>query len=261
MAIDYITPAEARNRNGLRLVLTGGVPGPWGEAAKSVFYARNVSYQAVLQIPGETDEDLEAWTGASNAPAAVYNDEAPCSRWEQILYLAERLGSGPSLVPDEVDLRVEMHGLAQEICGEQGFGWSCRLAMLEPVMQGDTSDPAVASTAVLARKYGYREDAVGQAGPRVKGIMQMLARRLARQKAAGSDYLVGNALTAADIYWATFAALVKPLPDDFCPMPANLRAMYTNNPPPIADAVDALPELFVHRDLIYEKYLTLPMEF
>ena len=35
--MEYLSVEEAKNRSGLRLVLTRGVPGPWGEAAKAIF--------------------------------------------------------------------------------------------------------------------------------------------------------------------------------------------------------------------------------
>ena len=40
----------------LRLVLTRGVPGPWGEAAKAIFYVKKIPYVKVAQIAGENDD-------------------------------------------------------------------------------------------------------------------------------------------------------------------------------------------------------------
>ena len=37
---------------------------------------------------------------------------------------------------------------------------------------------------------------------------------------------MGDALSALDVYWAAFAAIVRPLPADLCPMPEFLRAQY-----------------------------------
>jgi hypothetical protein len=61
-----------------------------------------------------------------------------------------------------------------------------------------------------------------------------------------------------DIYWATFAALIKPLPPDLCPIPASLRMFFTNTDPVIAAAI--APGLMEHRDFIYREYLELPMD-
>ena len=49
----------------------------------------------------ETNDDLFAWTGMRNAPIAVLDDEPPQSTWHEILLLAERVGSGPSLMPTD----------------------------------------------------------------------------------------------------------------------------------------------------------------
>ena len=48
--IKYLSVAEGRQRSGLRLVLTAGVPGPWSESAKAVLNARKVSSVPVGQL-------------------------------------------------------------------------------------------------------------------------------------------------------------------------------------------------------------------
>lgn len=45
--MEYLEPEIARNRSGLRLVLTAGVPGPWGEAAKSIFSLKGIDFLPV----------------------------------------------------------------------------------------------------------------------------------------------------------------------------------------------------------------------
>jgi hypothetical protein len=52
-------------------------------------------------------------------------------RWLELLDLAERLGSGASLYPDDRDDRITMVGLINEIAGENGFAWDARLIMFE----------------------------------------------------------------------------------------------------------------------------------
>ena len=42
--MQYRTIEDAKTLAGTRLILTAGVPGPWGEAAKAVFKARQVAY-------------------------------------------------------------------------------------------------------------------------------------------------------------------------------------------------------------------------
>ena len=61
--MEYVSIDEAKAAGGLRLVLTGGVPGPWSEAAKGVFRVRQVDYVPVFQEGGGANEALVAWTG------------------------------------------------------------------------------------------------------------------------------------------------------------------------------------------------------
>ena len=129
--MDYLSVEEARDLSGLKLVLTGGVPGPWSEAAKALFNHHKVPFHPVLQVGGQSNDALVAWTGHRNAPVAVLNDEAPRVRSMEILELAERLGSGQSLIPGDREARIRMVGLINEMAGEQGFAWHCRAILLD----------------------------------------------------------------------------------------------------------------------------------
>jgi hypothetical protein len=87
--------------------------------------------------------------------------------------------------------------------------------------------------------------------------LSLFASRLREQRRAGRDVLVGELMTAVDLAWAAFAALVKPLPEPECPMQQRWRDLYTWTPESIpAEDVDLL---LSHRDRIYEKWLTLPV--
>jgi hypothetical protein len=46
MSFEYLSVAEAIARPGLRMVVVGKVPSPWGEAAKGVFHIKNVEWSA-----------------------------------------------------------------------------------------------------------------------------------------------------------------------------------------------------------------------
>ncbi len=61
------------------------------------------------------------------------------------------------------------------------------------------------------------------AAKRCIAVMDMLARRLKAQAAAGSSYLVGDALSAADIYWTVFSNMIAPMDQVACPMPDRYR--------------------------------------
>jgi len=142
--MNYIDIAEARGASGLRLVLTAGVPGPWGESAKYIFHVKKLSYLPVRQTPGESEAALREWTAQTSAPVAVYEDERPRSSWAEILYLAERLAPEPALIPADPEERIEMFGLCHEICGDQGFGWQRRLMLLHPALASGQGDSVTA---------------------------------------------------------------------------------------------------------------------
>ena len=257
---DYVPIEEARQASGLRLVLTRGVPGPWGEAAKAIFQLKGVPFLRVAQDGGGDNADLVAWTGHANAPTAIWNDEAPRAGRIEILMLAERIAPEPALLPADAAARAEVLGISHEIGAEDGWGWNRRLLLLAPLHAVEDAPPALAATRDnLSGRYGYSAEALARAPGRCIDILRGLSARLHRQREAGSPYFVGSALTAADVYWATFCALAEPLPEDVCAMNPGMRASYTLGDPAVRAALD--PILLEHRDLVYERHLVLPLDF
>ncbi|MBM4385575.1 MAG: hypothetical protein FJ091_19670 [Deltaproteobacteria bacterium] len=253
---NYSSVEEAMRLRGLRLVLTRGVPGPWGEAAKAILHVKKIPYARVAQIAGENDDALIRWTGAANAPTAMYEDERPRVDRFAILHLAERLAPNPPLLPRSVDERALCMGLANEVAGELGFGWCRRLMLLEITPQ--TPPASRAMLEALLPRYASPDFPPARAAERCAEIMRAFAQRLRAQRARGSDYLLGDTLTVVDLYWATFAAMLKPLPEEKCPMNPGLRASYTASDPVLLAALD--PILLEHRDLVYERHLELPVD-
>jgi len=252
--MDYIPVAEGREMSGLRLVLSVGTPGPWSISARALFGVRNVPYIPVRQEIGGANEELVAWTGRRNAPVAVYESEPAVDNWLDIMVLAERLGRGPSLFPDDPIDRALAVGFSAEICGQGGFGWSRRLSMM-----GVAPPLEDASLSVIARQYGVRPDAVRNAPERVIGILRGLSQQLRRQRAVGSDYLVGDRLSACDVHWACFSILVRPLPPEACSLTAGMRGMFEAMPDELRAAID--PILIEHRDRIWKRYIGLPLDY
>jgi glutathione S-transferase len=190
----------------------------------------------------------------------VWNREPARSDRNGILFLAERLAPEPPLLPADARERALCLGLADAIAGESGFGWCRRLMMVELMMRAPSlPEPLLTLRTRLAWRYGYDAAAAAAAPGRCAEVLALLARRLAAQKQRGSPYLVGDALSVADLTWATFAVLVRPLPEDVCPMPAQTRAMYSIQHPAIEAALD--PILLAHRDFVYQRHLVLPLDF
>jgi len=254
--MNYLTVAEARDAEGLRLVLTRDVPGPWSESAKAMFRWHDVDFQPVEQHGGRNNPELVAWTGHRNAPIAIYRSEPPRVRWQEILDLAERLGSGPSLYPAGIHDRMKMVGIASEICNENGLAWHARILMLNATYQrhGD----AVFEKNPMFDEYRFSPEAVDIAVGRVESILGMLTDQVKAQQAAGSVYLVGDSMSAADIYWAYFSNMLEALPPEVNPMPESLRAGWSM----LAKNISGYdPVLIEQRDRIFEKHLWLPLEF
>ena len=251
---DWVDPEAARARSGLRLVLSRGVPGPWGEAAKGLFHAKGVPFVRVAQQLNGDNAALRAWTGRDDAPVAVWNDEPVRHGWAEIAWLAERIAPEPRLIPRDVEERARVFGLGHELAGEQGLGWCRRLMMIHFLSR---HAPELPITAYLAGRYGYSPAAAEAAPERVVRILGAFSAQLAAQRAAGRRWLVGETLSALDVWWAAFAALLEPLPAELCPMSAELRASYVVRDPVVRAALD--PALLAHRDLVYREHLELPV--
>ncbi len=260
--IPYVSIAEAKQLSGLRIILGAyAVPGPWREACKGIFWVKKLPYTAVTAAGKDgTEQELREWTAQESAPVVIWNDERPRSTWIEQLYLAERLNPSPPLIPSTIDDRTLMFGYINEICGENGFAWSKRLTMMHSMLTNPQIDEQTrAFWAGMGKKYGYSPEASQKASARMAEVLRFLSARLEQQKTQGSKFFVGNQLSALDIYWAAFAAIVQPLPPDRCPMATGFRGFYTNSDPVVAAALS--PSLLAHRDFIYETYLELPIVF
>jgi glutathione S-transferase len=262
VTLHYASLEEARTMSGLRLILGAyAIPGPWREACKSLFYVKKVPYVPVASAGKDgSDRELREWTAQTSAPVAIWNDERPRSTWIEQLYLAERLQPNPPLIPADSDDRILMFGYCNEICGETGFGWSKRLTMIHATVTHAQTDEATRRFWLqFGTKYGYSAPAAEAAPSRMVEILRFLEARLEQQRARGSKFFIGNQLSALDIYWATFAALVQPLPPEQCPMATAFRSFYTEKNPVVTAAVS--PSLLAHRDFIYRQYLEFPIVF
>jgi glutathione S-transferase len=254
MTFQYVSVEEAMKRDGLRMVVVGGVPSPWGEAAKGILHIKGIEWVAVRL--DYDSEPLRTWAGQRNGPVAIYQNERPRSGWAEILLLAERLVPTPALLPADPAERALVFGLAHEICGEAGLGWSRRLQLVHAGLQ-NAGGFRERVAMYLGRKYGYSPEAGAACGPRVAELLGMLVARLKAQDAAGSRYYVGNSLTAVDVYGATFTALFTPLPPEQCATDASTRAAFATRDAQTEAALD--PILFAHRDMMYAEHLELPL--
>lgn len=234
-----------------------GVPSPWTEAAKGIFHIKALDCQYAAQKSDDEPEAIAAWAGSSSVPVVAYEKEPLRTGWAEILLLAERLAPEPRLIPEDARGRALMFGLSHEICGEMGFGWCLRLHAVQQSLShnpaaGDAAGFPPEVSAALASKYGFNPHDVGLARARVIGIAEMLDERLATNR-----YLLGSELTAVDVYWATFANMLTPLPEEQLPAVPLIRNIYTTTDAEFSAAMTS--RLRDHQRLIYEAHLELPV--
>ncbi len=251
---EFVSIATARAASGLRLACLRGVPSPWTEAAKGIFHIKRLPYLLAARAADEPENALSAWAGDVGVPVVAYEAERLRTGWAEILLLAERLAPTPALIPVDTEARATMFGLAHELCGEMGLGWAYRLVMIERSVAGGENGSAFPSRVgrYLGLRYGYRPADAAGARSRVIALLDMFSKRIER-----SEYLVGDALTAVDVYWATFANLLIPLPPELMPVSTMIRGAYTCHDEDILAAIS--PRLRSHQRTIYERHLQLPV--
>ncbi|MEM7218622.1 MAG: hypothetical protein AAF515_09675 [Pseudomonadota bacterium] len=209
---EFITlDAAAAMTSGTRVTFIPGIPAIYSEALKNICYVKGIPLTRVLHpfmgVDKTTGEDRQArlyeLTSQSSLPTMLHDDERPRSVWIEQLSLAERIGAAdaPALLPADLEQRAEMLGLCAVILGEDGLVWNMRILSDGP----------------LARKYGYSETASAAAPAKIGEALGMIARRLDAQAERGVPYLVGDALSAVDVYWATCSNVILPAPPELMP--------------------------------------------
>ncbi len=254
MTFEYIGIEEAIARDGLRMVVVGGVPSSWGEAAKGFFHIKRIPWFATRLV--YDSEAPAAWAGgALSAPIVALDDEPRISGWQEILMLAERLAPEPALLPASTVDRERALELSGKFCEPNGLGWMRRLQVVHAGLAkiGGFSERVAG---YLGKKYGYTPDVGAEAGARTRELLDVFGSILRARRAAGSDYYL-DAMSAVDVYSATFMAMFRPLPEADCPMNAGIRAAFEWLDAETAAAID--PILFEHRDRMYARHLELPL--
>ena len=209
---EFITLDEASEmKSGTRVTFVPGVQALYAEALKNICYVKKIPLIRVLHplmgVDKETGEDRQArlydLTCQTSLPTMLHDDERPRSVWIEQLALVEQIGDAdsPSLIPDNFELRVEMFGLCAVVLAEDGLVWNIRILNDSP----------------LGRKYGYSEEASSAAPAKIAEVIGLIDGRLEAQQKLGSRYLVGDSLTAADIYWATLSMSTLPVPPEIMP--------------------------------------------
>jgi len=197
--------------SGTRVTFLPGLQALYSEALKNICFVKKVplirALHPLMGKDGKTGKDrqdrLYELTSQRGLPTMFHDEEQPRNVWIEQLALAEKIGATDSLalIPDSFKLRAEMFGLCAVVLAEDGIVWNMRILNDSP----------------LARKYGYSEAASSDALSKIAEGITLLDSRLEAQAELGSRYLVGDTLTAADIYWATMGMALVPAPPEIMP--------------------------------------------
>lgn len=253
----WLTLEQALLSPGLRVApVRAGLPSPWSEFVRACFHVKRVPF--ALVDAREADRSLSSiktLTGQESLPVVFWNDERPRSNWLEQLLLTERISPQPRLLPENPLERARIVGLIAELCSETGFGWHRRVMMIERLL----TEPAFgererAIGQYLAKKYRHNTDSVEQSTQHCEAVVATFASL----RTASHEYLSGSSLTALDLAWAAFAALIQPLPEDLCPMQPLWRDLYTWTPTTISR--DTVEDLLTFRGRIYRDWLPLPVD-
>jgi glutathione S-transferase len=131
------------------------------------------------------------------------------------------------------------------VLGEDGLVWNMRILSDSP----------------LAQKYGYSEETSAAAPGKVAAVLKLIDGRLAAQEQRGSRYLVGEAVTAADVYWATMSMCVLVPPPEIMPVTQQNKGMlkYFSMSGQIPVIAEALTERIEHHQrYILKTYCETP---
>ena len=204
---------------GTRITFIPGVQALYAEALKNICFAKGIPVIRALHpqmgVDKETGKDRQArlyeLTSQTGLPTMFFADERPRNVWTEQLALAESIGSpdSPALIPENYKHRVAMFGLCAITLAEDGLVWNMRIM----------------NDGALSRKYGYNEHASAAAPKKIVEIISVIDACLNEQAQRGSRYLVGEGVSAADIYWATMSMCMTATPPDIMPVTKQNQGM------------------------------------
>jgi glutathione S-transferase len=256
-AAQWLSLEEAVSTPGVRLVIARfGVPSPWSEFCRALFDVKRIDYRRVDGRDAEGSyHALRALSGQESVPVVLIGPEAPRSSWLEQLLAAERLAPQVPLLPADASSRARVIGLIAELCAEGGFGWSRRLQMIARLTA--TGTQARDQQMGLYLRYKYGATSGYDAERRCQDIVATFAALLRHQLDWGKGFLFGDRLSALDLAWAAFAALLEPLPEAACAMSARWRDLFRWAPEGMR--ADDRQMLLAHRDRTYRQHLQLPI--
>jgi glutathione S-transferase len=253
---EWLALEEGLKASGLRIApVRAGVPSPWSELCRALYRVNHIPFSLIsARDPKRGLADLRAATTYDTLPVVFWDSERPLASWLEQLSLAERLAAAPRLLPADPVERAKVIGFLAELCMEDGFGWNRRIMMIQRLLtESQFGERGQTIGRYLADKYGYAYTDSRRAEQKCEAIVAAFITRLAARR----PYFLGDTLTALDLGWAAFAALIRPLPQDMCPMTEMWRDLYSWTPkqssPPEVEA------LLNRRHCVYRDWMEIPV--
>jgi len=200
----WIKLDEVENVGGMRMSWIPEIGPIWCAwlAVKQILHIKNIP---VVLVHHQDNDKLYQITAQRSFPVLWWEDERPRSAWLEQVTLADRVGAGPKLIPEDAAGRIEMFGVLNELLGNED-GFCTHKRQMAFTKWGETMEPAQQFTNEFVKKYQFVDPA--RAPRRVVEVLNLLDGMLIRQAENGSKYLIGRSLTVLDIYAAASVAVM-----------------------------------------------------
>jgi glutathione S-transferase len=223
MAVSFITLDEAAAMTeGVRITFIPGIQALYAEALKNICFVKDIPVIRALH------------------PLMGVDKKTGEDRQKRLYELTSQTSLPTMFFNDERPRNV----------------WIEQLALAEKI--GSANSPALIP---LGQKYGYTDAASSTAPAKIAEVIGIIDRRLQKQAEQGSRYLVGETLTAADIYWATMSMCITAVPPEIMPVTEQNQGMLkffaaNSNIPIIAEVLS--PRIEEHQRHILQTHCETP---
>ncbi len=188
---------------------------PWSERVRWVLDVKRLPYRRRTYQPIAGEAELKEKTGLTTVPVFFADGEVIGDSNAAVDWI-ETHHPSPALLPVDPTQRAQVRAL--ELAATEVLAPSARLGFIGRTKAMDLQPLADH----FAAKYGWSPEKEARAGTLLRGLLVDLA-----QAVAARDYLVGDALTRADV---TVATMLAPAfghpPEELFSLDAPMRSMF-----------------------------------
>jgi len=237
---------------------------PWSEKVRWVLDLKGIRYEREEYLPVFGDFRLKRLTGQAEVPVIVDTDGKAIADSTRIFHHFEARVPEPRLLPEDARARAE--ALRWQDWAGDTLGPTARVAVTAALAADSEAARATVPPnapallrrfAAIAVPFGLRmfksqyeitEAAIEKARWRLPELLRVLEAALPEE---GGDFLVGDALSIADIAVGSMLGLVAPAADEHLlrPMPPALRRGFT-----FPGAREDFKRAFAWRDGLYARH-------